>query len=158
MSLELNLTSPVLAILSAGALGFVVGLFPVGLAEALAVAIGAVVPPALSLAMLAVFTVAHVMGKLPWYWLGWRAERVQHPRAKRFIARTREMLARRSAYGTGLLAAAAVASVPPFHLAAIAAGMVRYNFGAFLAVCLAGRAVRFAILASVPSLLRALLA
>jgi membrane protein YqaA with SNARE-associated domain len=158
MAFELNLSSPLLAILSAGALGFVVGLVPIGLAEALALAIGAVMPPALSLTMLATFTAAHVLGKLPWYWLGRQAERVEHPRAKAFIARTREMLAHRSGYGAGLLAAAALASVPPFHLAAIAAGMVRFNLGAFLALCLAGRAVRFSILASVPSLLRALFA
>jgi len=157
MAFELNLSSPLLAVLSAGVLGFVVGLVPIGLAEALALAIGAVMPPALSLTMLAVFTAAHVLGKLPWYWLGRQADRVQHPRATALIARAREILASRRQYGAGLLAAAALASVPPFHLAAIAAGMVRYNLGAFLAVCLAGRAVRFAILASVPALFRGLI-
>ena len=158
MPLQQDLSSPALALLSAGALGFVVGLVPIGLAEALAVAIGAVVPPSLSLAMLAVFTAAHVLGKLPWYWLGAHADRVNGERAKRLVARARELLSKRPSYGAGILGAAALASVPPFHLAAIAAGIVRFNLGAFLLVCLTGRAIRFSILASVPAILRALFA
>jgi membrane protein YqaA with SNARE-associated domain len=157
-ALALDLSSPALALLSAAALGFLVGLFPIGMAEVLAVAIGAVVPPALSLALLGVFTLAHVAGKVPWYWLGTQAGRVTHPRGVALIAQARELLGRRPAYGLGLLGSAALASVPPFHVAAIAAGIVRVRFWAFLAVCLAGRTVRFSALASVPALVRALLA
>ena len=157
MPLQLDVSSPTLALVSAAATGFLVGLVPIGLAEALALAIGAVVPPALSLAMLAVFVVAHVLGKVPWYLLGTQADRVTHPRALEVIARARKAVGRRPVYGAGLLASAALASVPPFHLAAVVAGMTRFRLGAFLGVCLAGRAVRFGALASVPALLRALL-
>ena len=156
--LELDLSSPVLALASATALGFLVGLVPIGMAELLALAIGAVMPPALSLAMLALFTVAHVAGKVPWYWLGRQSDRATHPHVQAFIAKARAMMARQPAYSAGLLATAALASVPPFHLAAIAAGIARFNVVTFLAVCLAGRAVRFGALASVPALLRALVA
>ena len=156
--MQLDLSSPLLAILSAGALGFVVGLVPIGMAEALAVAIGAVMPPALSLTMLGVFTLAHVAGKIPWYWLGTQADRAQSVRAKALVVRARELLSARKVYGAGVLGAAALASVPPFHLAAIAAGIVRFNFGAFLLVCLTGRAVRFSMLASLPAIVRAVFA
>ena len=156
MPLALDLSSPVLAVLSAAALGFAVGFVPIGLAEVLAVTIGAVTPPGLALAMLAAFTVAHVLGKVGWYWLGTLADRVTHPRSRALIGQAKELMSKRPAYSAGILGSAALASVPPFHLAAIAAGIARYPFGRFMIVCLAGRAIRFAALASVPSLIRAL--
>ncbi|HET8771216.1 MAG TPA: hypothetical protein VFM71_09555 [Gemmatimonadaceae bacterium] len=157
MPLELDLSSPVLAIVSAAALGFAVGFVPIGLAEVLAVTIGAVTPPELALGMLAAFTVAHVFAKVGWYWLGTFADRVRHRRIKTVIDQAKALMATRPAYSTVLLGSAALASVPPFHLAAIAAGVARYPLGAFLAVCITGRALRFAALASVPALLRAML-
>lgn len=135
-------------------------MIPIGLAEAAALAIGAVRPPALALTLVAVFTLAHVAGKLGWYWLGTRADLVteRSPRSYEFIKRAREVLARYPAFGLGVLAASAVASVPPFHVAAIAAGVTRIPFVSFLLVCLAGRLVRFALIASVPALVRTLFA
>lgn len=155
----LDLASPAIAFWSAMASGFITGLLPIGLAEAAALAIGAVQPARLALALLGVFTVAHVAGKVGWYWLGTRADRVtEHsPRTHAFILKARAMMERHPAYGAGVLATAALASVPPFHLAAIAAGIVRVPFWRFLLICLAGRAARFALIASVPGMLRAIL-
>lgn len=155
----IDLSSPALALWTALASGFVTGLIPIGLAEAAALAIGAVDPPGLSLTLLGVFTVAHVAGKVGWYFLGTRADRVteRSPRSHAFIARSRTMMARHPAYGAGVLATAALASVPPFHLAAIAAGIVRIPFWRFLVICLLGRAVRFGLIAAVPGLVRALI-
>lgn len=150
--------SPALAIATAMLSGFLVGILPVGLAEVAAVAIGVVQPPRLALAMLAAFTVAHVVAKMPWYALGTLAERVTHPRAQALTARARAMVGRYRHFGDGILALSAVTSVPPFHLAAIASGLVRIPFWRFTLLCLAGRAVRFGVLAAVPSLLRAWLA
>jgi membrane protein YqaA with SNARE-associated domain len=147
--------SPILALLTAFATGFAVGILPVGLAEVAAVAIGVVQPPKLALAMLVAFTVAHVAAKLPWYLLGMLADRSTHPRAQAFTARARDVVARYPGFGLGVLASSAVTSVPPFHLAAIASGIVRIPFMRFVIICLAGRAVRFGLLAAVPSLLRA---
>jgi membrane protein YqaA with SNARE-associated domain len=140
--------------------GFVTGLIPIGLAEGAALAIGTLQPPERALALLALFTVAHVAGKAPWYFLGSTADRVtaRHPRAKGEVAKARELMAKHPVYGLGVLAAAAFASVPPFHLAAIAAGIARLPVGRFLVVCLVGRALRFGLIAAVPSLVRALLA
>ncbi len=147
--------SPILALLTAFATGFAVGILPVGLAEVAAVAIGVVQPPKLALAMLGAFTVAHVAAKLPWYLLGTLAERSKHPRAQAFTSRARDVVAKYPGFGLGVLASSAVTSVPPFHLAAIASGIVRIPFMRFVIICLAGRAVRFGLLAAVPSLLRA---
>jgi membrane protein YqaA with SNARE-associated domain len=155
----IDVGSPALAFWSAIATGFITGLVPIGLAEAAALAIGTVAPPSLALALLAAFTVAHVAGKLGWYWLGTFADRVteRSPRTHAFIARAREVMARHPGYGVGVLASAAVASVPPFHLAAIAAGIARIPFLRFVLVCLAGRAVRFALIGAVPAATRAIL-
>ena len=151
-------SSPLLAVATALLTGFLVGILPVGLAEVAAVAIGVVQPPGLSLAMLAAFTVAHVAAKVPWYVLGTLAERVAHPRAQRLTERARAMVARYRHFGDGLLAVSALTSVPPFHLAAIASGLVRLPFWRFVLICLVGRAIRFGLLAAVPSVLRAWLA
>jgi membrane protein YqaA with SNARE-associated domain len=152
---ELDLSSAALALWSAGVLGFLVGIVPIGLAEVFALAIGAVRPPGLALAMLGVFTATHVGAKLLWYWLGTLSDRVTHAKSRALIERGRAVLDRHPAYGAGVLAASAVASIPPFHLAAIAAGIARYPFVRFVLLCLAGRAVRFGAIAAVPALLRA---
>lgn len=146
--------APILAIATAFASGFAVGILPVGLAEVAAVAIGIVQPPELALAMLGAFTLGHVGAKLPWYALGRAADRAKHPRAVAFVARARALVDRHPRYGSGLLAVSAVASVPPFHLAAIASGIVGIPFGRFVLICLGGRSVRFGVLAAVPALVR----
>ena len=153
----LDLSSPPVALWSSAALGFLVGMAPVGLAEVLAVAIGTVRPPRLALAMLLVFTLAHVTAKVLWYWVGWFADRAPHARTREAIAKARALLARHPAYGLVALGASAVLSVPPFHLAAIASGIARLPFGRFVAVCLAGRLVRFGALAGASGLVRAFL-
>lgn len=153
----LDLSSPLIALWSAGALGFLVGLAPVGLAEVLAVAIGTVEPPSLALGMLATFTLAHVAAKVLWYWVGAYAHRVRHARSQELIGKARGLLERHPAYGSAVLASSAVLSVPPFHLAAIASGIVRIPFGRFVLICLLGRAIRFGLLGAAPTLVRALL-
>ena len=147
--------SPVLALITALATGFAVGILPVGLAEVAAIAIGVVQPPRLALAMLAAFTVAHVAAKLPWYALGTGAERLSHPWARAFTERARALTARYPRFGVAMLGVSALTSVPPFHLAAIASGLVRIPFGRFVLICLAGRMVRFGVLAAMPSLFQA---
>src|SRR5688572_10098550 len=108
---------------SALASGFITGLIPIGLAEAAALGIGTLQPPERALLLLGAFTVAHVAGKAPWYFLGRSADRVtaRYPRAKAQVEKARALMAKHPVYGLGVLAAAAFASVPPFHLAAIAA-------------------------------------
>ncbi len=146
--------SPILAVLTAFAMGFALGILPLGLAEVAAVAIGVVEPPGLALAMLAAFTLAHVAAKLPWYALGVRAERLRHPRAHAFTERARALAALYPSFGFGLLFASALTSMPPFHLAAIASGLVRLPLVRVVLICLAGRTMRFGALAALPALIR----
>lgn len=152
-----DLSSPLLAVLSALGLGALSGIVPTGMAEALAVGIGLVAAPHVAVPMWVAFTLGHVTAKLPWYWLGARADRAVGERAVEWIARARGLLARRPGYGAGLLFVSAVASVPPFHLSAIAAGLVRLSPLPFVALCLLGRLIRFGVLIASPGLLRALL-
>lgn len=150
-----DLSSPAVALGSAAVAGFAAGILPIGIAEALAVAIGVVLPIELAIAMWVVYTIAHVAAKTPWYWLGAHSDRVMHPWAKRHIERSRAFLAARPNYGTGVLAISSLLSVPPFHLSSIAAGITHIPFGRFVAICLGGRLVRFGVLAAAPALIRA---
>ena len=152
----LDVSSPALALWSALVVGFLFGVVPIGLAEVSALAIGAVRPPGLALAMLALFTVAHVGAKVIWYYIGSWADRVRHERLRRSIVRAREVIAKHPGYGAGVLAASALTSVPPFHLAAIAAGIARIPLARFIAICLAGRLVRFALFAAAAPLVELL--
>jgi len=154
---EFDLSSPVLAVATAFTTGFALAILPVGLAEVAAVAIGMVRPPGLALAMLAAFTVAHVAAKMPWYALGRAAHRARTPRVQSFVTRARELVARYPRYGAGVLWLSAIASIPPFHLSAIAAGIVGLPPARSFLICLAGRTIRFGLLAATPGLLELLL-
>lgn len=150
----LDVSSPVVAIGSAIALGFLTGAIPIGMAEATAVAIGLVTPAWLAAAMWAGFTLAHVAGKMPWYWVGSRADQLKTPWLVRYVHRAKGLLERHPRYGAGLLMFSATLSVPPFHLTSIAAGISHVPLARFTAICIAGRAVRFGLLVTAPGLLR----
>lgn len=150
----LDLSSSALALASAALLGVATGIVPIGAAEAAALAIGLVSPPWLAVAMGLTFTLAHVAAKLPWFWLGAHAERAGSGRAAGYVSRARQFLEERPQYGRGLLMASAVLSVPPFHLAAIAAGMVRMPLLPFVATAVTGRLLRFGVLVTAPQVIR----
>ena len=120
-----------------------------GLAEVAALGLGAVRPAGLSWALLAAFTVGHVAAKVPWYLIGRAADRTPHPPHRRMVERARALLAERPHFGTGLLGVSALTSIPPFHLASIAAGVLGIPCWRLLIPCLAGRAIRFGLLGAV---------
>ena len=153
---EFDLSSPALALWSAAAAGVATGIVPIGLAAATALAIGLVMPRWLAFAMGLAFTLGHVAAKLPWYALGRHADRVVGGVGAKYVARAKAMLDARPTYGIGVLGLSAVLSVPPFHLAAIGAGLVRLPFVPFVTTCLAGRLLRFGVLVTAPQLLRPL--
>lgn len=150
-------SSPLAALLTALGAGLLSGIVPTGTAEAAAVAIGLMASPRLAAAMWVAFTVGHVVAKLPWYGLGLHGDRVAGARAARWVVKARTLLGRRPQYGPALLFVSALTSIPPFHVAAIAAGLLRIAPTPFIALCLAGRLIRFGLLAASPGLLRALL-
>ena len=150
----LDVSSPTVAIVSAIVLGFLTGIIPIGMAEATAVAIGFVTPVWLAATMWACFTLSHVAAKLPWFWMGTRADQLKTPWLVRYVHRAKSLLERHPSYGAGLLMFSATLSIPPFHLSAIAAGISQLPLARFVAICVTGRAIRFGVLVTAPGLLR----
>jgi membrane protein YqaA with SNARE-associated domain len=116
-------------------------------------------PPSFAFTLFVAFTLSHVAGKLAWYWLGTASDRLspRYVKLHGYIGRSRELIAKRPVYGLGILASAAVASVPPFHLASIAAGIAKVPLWQFVSISLVGRAIRFGLIGAVPGVWRAII-
>lgn len=143
------------ALVSAFGAGVFSGAIPVTVAEATVLAAGAAMPSGpLTVAVLVVFTLGHVTGKGLWYWLGTLESRITHPRLRTWIDRARSVVSRHPRVGFGVAAASATVSVPPFHLLAIAAGMVRTPPVPLFCVAFIGRLIRFGAIAASSSLVR----
>lgn len=143
-----------LAIASAFVLGFLVGALPVGASEAVALTIGTIPAPPLRAIVLVTFTAGHVLGKVPWYWLGTAAARVTWPRGRAWIDRAHGVVASHPRIGATVTFSAAAISVPPFHLLVIAAGIVRAAPARLLIVAFAGRLLRLGAIAAFPPLVQ----
>lgn len=152
-----QLSSPALAMAAAFGLGFLFGFVPLGAAEALALAVGAVRPAPLRIPVLLLLTLGHVIGKALWYWVGTLGDRVRNPRVHRWVVQARTLSERHERLGVGLMATSAFASVPPFQLTIVAAGIVRAPVAVTLGVAFVGRLARFGLIAAFPSAMRELL-
>ena len=131
-------------------LGWLFGAIPIGGAEVLVLAIAAVRPRELIMPLVLVMTLGHVLGKLLWYWVGTQHVRVRRPWLRRQVNQAERWLRRYPRLGGMALASSALVSVPPFHLTAIGAGVVRANVSGFAVVAFVGRGMRFGALALVP--------
>jgi membrane protein YqaA with SNARE-associated domain len=139
---------------SALVVGFVLGITPAGAAEAVALAAAAIPSMRLRIGVVVAFTAGHLIAKAVWFWLGTFESRVKRPRLRAWIERARTLAMRHPKLGLGLTATSAVTSVPPFHVIAMAGGLVHSPPVPFFAVAFAGRLVRFGALAASPSLVR----
>jgi membrane protein YqaA with SNARE-associated domain len=155
--IEIDTSTWSIALLSAFGVGFLLGALPVGAAEAIALAAAGIPSMHLRVGVILTFTTGHVAGKALWYSLGRLETRVSRPRLRKWIDKSRAIAVRHPRFGLGVMAMSALASVPPFHLTAVAAGLVHTPALPFLTVSFVGRLVRFATLAAFPSLLRYLL-
>lgn len=142
------------AIATAFAMGLLLGAIPVGASEAIALAAGALPSTQLRVAVVVALTAGHVAGKGLWYWLGTLGARVTQPRLRAWVERAHALAERHPTVGWSVTASSAIVSVPPFHLMAVAAGVVRAPVVPFFAVAFAGRLIRFGLLASFPPLVR----
>ncbi len=132
--------------------GLTTGLFPFALAEATALAAGAIASPFERTGVLIAFTAGHVLGKMAWYAAA-RAERwIRHPKIRAQIEKARVAAARHPIAGVGVIASSATLSLPPFHLLTLAAGIVKAPPVRFALVAFAGRLVRFGAIAAFPRL------
>jgi len=151
-----SFSSPAAAAASAFALGWLFGAIPIGGAELLVLAIAAVRPTPLIMPLVLVMTLGHVLGKLIWYWVGTQHVRVQRPWLRRQVDQAEVWLRRYPNLGLAVIASSALVSVPPFHLTAVGAGVVRANVWRFVVIAFVGRGVRFGGVALVPGAFEAL--
>lgn len=131
--------------------GFVSGAVTIALAEATALAAGAV-PSTTRIAVIVAFTLGHVAGKGLWYWVGTQERRITRPSLRRPIERARALAAEHPNANLGVTFMSAAVSLPPFHLMAITAGIVRTPIVPFFAVAFVGRLLRFGVIAAVGGL------
>lgn len=148
-----QLASPGVALFAAFGLGLLFGAIPVGGSELLAIAAGAVTPRSMIVPLLLVLTAGHALGKLLWYWLGRFGSRIRHARVQAWIAEAHRFAEQHPRLEVGVLLMSAFASVPPFHLAVVGAGVVRVPVWTFLGTAFVGRLVRFGVVAGVPGVL-----
>lgn len=133
--------------------GFVSGAVTIALAEATALAAGAV-PSTTRLAVIVAFTIGHVAGKGLWYWVGTQERRITRPSLRRWIDRAHTLAAEHPTMSLGVTFTSAAISLPPFHLTAITAGIVRTPAAPFFAVAFVGRLLRFGVIATAGGLLQ----
>lgn len=123
------------------------GLVPFVNAEVVVVAAAVAVPASQQWLVVTVCSVGQMVAKAVLYGLArWLPQRLP-ARAVRHLERASEKARRLEQAGWSLILVSAVVGLPPFYVISLAAGMVRVNFAAFLALGLVGRAIRFAILA-----------
>ena len=99
------------------------------------------------------------LGKLPYYYAGkgsltapWLRKRAETPgRWAERAARWRRKAEERPAWGVGLLALSSFASIPPFVVVSVLAGVLRMNAALFCAVTFATRTARFLIIVLAPA-------
>jgi membrane protein YqaA with SNARE-associated domain len=145
------------------ALAFVVataaGLVPLINIELYLLGAVAVLDDGALVAMAVAAAVGQTLGKIPYYYVGygsisapWLKRRAATPgkwaeRTARWRARAEE----RPLWGAGLLALSSFASVPPFMVVSVLAGVLRMNIAVFCAVTFVTRAARFLILVLAPA-------
>jgi membrane protein YqaA with SNARE-associated domain len=107
---------------------------------------------------LAALVIATALGqmvaKLGWYMAGSGATSLPFPSARRRVERLRVASERHRQLGTAGLVASATLGLPPFAIISVVSGIARIGVVLFLTVGLAGRLVRFSVVALAPGLIR----
>jgi len=149
--------SPMLALLGAFAIGALFGAVPAGASEVLALAAGAVQSRSLVFPLLVMLTAGHVAGKLLWYSVGAQRDRITQPRLRVWITKATSFSHQHRQLSVGMLASAALVSVPPYHLMVVAAGIVRMPIVTFTITSFVVRLLRFSVVALFPGVVRSVL-
>ena len=143
-------TVMLLSLLAASVLS---SLVPVVNAEALALGSALVAPAEMGLLIAVVITVGQVAGKLVLYRGGRGLGGSTAFRGSRRAAEMVERLASRPRLLRWTLFASASTGLPPLYVMSVAAGTMRLPIRTFLALCLAGRFIRFYVLVLIPRIL-----
>ena len=99
----------------------------------------------------AIMAVGQMAGKALMYWLGRSAARVPSERTRRSLERWEARLARSPRSVLLFVLMSASTGFPPFYIISILVGTLRVNFLLFFVVGLAGRLLRFAVIALFPA-------
>lgn len=149
---------PLLAIcLSALSGSFVSAFLPAVNAELLLLGLAAAAPPSWLLGVVALTTVGQMSGKTMLYLAGRGVIMVPAGRAGTWLERAKARVDRHQRLGGTILFTSALSGVPPFYLTSITAGLARFDFRGFLVFGTLGRFLRFAAVALVPLVIRAVL-
>ncbi len=99
----------------------------------------------------AIVAVGQMVGKATMYWLGRGAARVPSERTRRSLAKWEARLRRspRSVFSFVFLSAST--GFPPFYVISVLVGTLRITFWKFFVVGLAGRLLRFGLIAMFPA-------
>jgi membrane protein YqaA with SNARE-associated domain len=135
------------------------GLVPVLNIEVYLVGAAVTVDARVLLPMALAAALGQTLGKLPYYYVGrgtislpWLRRKAATPgRWAERAERWRGKAERRPVWGLGLVALSSFASVPPFFVVAVLAGVVRVNVGLFAAITFVTRTARFLILVYAPA-------
>ena len=134
------------------ALAYVSALVPIVNAELLVVGAAALAGhwQGHALAVAGVVAFGQMVGKATLYWAGRGAAKIPSDRHRKAIARWGDRFSRSALAVQGLVFVSAVVGFPPFYAISLLAGTFLVNLPAFFLVGLAGRFVRFGILALAP--------
>ena len=149
---------PELAIcISALSGSFISAFVPAVNAELLLVGLVAAAPQKLLLALVTLTTLGQMGGKVLLYLVGRGAVMVPSSRVRRWLDQAKARLERYQGMGSAVLFASALLGVPPFYLTSISAGVTSFSFRGFLLFGSLGRFLRFAAVAVIPLVLKAVL-
>jgi len=149
---------PLLAIfISALSGSFISAFVPAVNAELLLVGLVAAAPRRWLLVLVGLVTLGQMGGKVLLYLVGRGVVMVPTGRVHRWLERAKARLEAHRGMGGTVLFASAFSGVPPFYLTSISAGVTRFSFRWFVVFGSLGRFLRFAVVALIPLLMKAVL-
>lgn len=132
---------------SAFVMSVVSGLVPFVNAEVLVAGTALAAPPGYAVPAVVVCSAGHMAAKVGLYaGARWLPERLP-AKARERLERASDKTKRLEQAGLILVLFSGTAGIPPFYLITLAAGAMRMKLTSFIAVGLAGRGVRFAVIA-----------
>ena len=152
-----DLPSTLLSLTTVVAISIASAVIPVVNAELYVLGLGSITPRPMLPLVLVLATLGHMAGKSLMYGAARGVERLSFPALQRRIEKARAKLENRTTLGGTLVFVSAATGFPPFYVVTVAAGAMRYSFPMFFVLGLAGRLLRFGVLATVPHLARTLL-
>jgi membrane protein YqaA with SNARE-associated domain len=152
-----DFSSPLMALGSVFAIGFVSALLPLVNAEIAAALLGTIATRALVPQLVLALTAGHLLGKCGLYGLGRAADRLPEGRLLDRVHRAQRAVDEHERFGGSLLFTSALTGLPPYYVVTVACGVARFPFVPFVLVSAVGRVVRFGLVAAFPTAIKSLI-